>query len=467
MVDRIGEDMEALSGITGRFAGSEGERAMLHAVRKRLPDGWLVRSEGFVSHVRPDRVTAVHVALLVGIGIVGVWWPGWASLFALLITLSLIGEATGQFSILRRVLLKSASYNLVARDARPAPKGAVVIASPLDVSRWQRQRRSGLRLADRAWQAMFWAAMGVTLFMVVRAIGEPLGPATLDVYLTALGILVVTALFRSISLRRDKVGTNAAGGAAVLLELMERFGAEPVNGVEVWIAFTGCAHTFQGGITQFLELHRDSLSDPVLVVALDEPERSPLHAVTREGPVFSQAHRATGPALVERLRWAGIDLSEVRLYGATDARAAMVRGYRSLALSGGDGPPSADAARRAADLVEVLVRWFAADVAEVDSDRSRLQGVAQALEEMRAEAKQRRSFRRLSQFSRSSRSGARESDPSPSSGEVDEVSDESPSSRPGESQGASEAPDPLELQPSDPSGSEGAPPTAQGSRAQD
>jgi hypothetical protein len=392
-VDRIASDMQALAAISERFAGTEAERRMLHEVRQRVPEGWLVRAEGFVDHVRPDRIAAAHVAVLVLIGLVGVWWPGWAVLGAGAVTLSLLGEATGRAAILRAVLVKSASYNLVARDARPDPRGSVVIAAPLDASRWRRQRRSGLRLGERAWQAMFWAAIGVTAFMAIRAIGEPLGPATLDLYLASLALLTGTALFRIVTLRSAGDVEDAAGGPAVLLELLQRFAAEPVPGVEVWIAFTGCGHAYQGGMRSFLQLHRDSLRDPVLVVALDAPERAPLNAVVSEGPVFAQLHRATGPALVERLRWAGIDLPEIRLYGATDAREAQLRGYRSLALSGGDGAPSADAARRAADLVEVMVRWFAADVAEVDSDRGRLQGVAQALEAMRAHARRARRWR--------------------------------------------------------------------------
>jgi len=386
-VDRIAEHMEALGQIADRFGGTEGERAMLDAVRKRAPEGWLVRVEGFVDHTRPDHIAAAHVVVLVLIGLVGVWWPGWALIGALVITLSLLGEATGRLALLRTVLVKSASYNLVAREARPDPRGSVVLAAPLDISRWQRRRRSGLRLPERAWQAMFWAALGVTGFMAVRTIGEPLGPATLDLYLGSLAVLATTALFRMLTLRVNREGSGAAGGPAILLELMERLRAEPLDEVEVWIAFTGCSHAYQGGMRSFLQLHRDSLRDPVLVLALDCPERPPLTAAISEGPVFAQYHRATGPALVERLRWAGIDLPEVRLYGATDAREAQLRGFRSLALSGGDGPPSADAARRAADLVEIMIRWFAADVAEVDSDRGRLAGLAQALEKMRGDAR--------------------------------------------------------------------------------
>ncbi len=392
-MDPIAADMEALSGVTDRYAAAEGERRMLHALRQRLPEGWLVRVEGFVDHTRPDHVAAAHVVVLVLIGLVGVWWPGWALIAALIVTGSLLGEATGHTALLRALIVKSPSYNLVARDARPEPRGSVVLTTSLDVSRWRRQRRTGLRLGDRAWQAMFWAAIGVTGFMAVRAIGDPLGPATLDLYLGSLAILTVTALFRMVTLRPDRDGSDAAGGPAALLEVLRRFSAVPVPGVEVWVAFTGCGHAYHGGMRNFLQLHRDSLRDPVLVIALDAPERAPLYAVVSEGPVFAQLHRATGPALVERLRWAGVDLPEVRLYGATDAREAQLRGHRSLALSGGDGPPSPEAVRRAADLVEVMVRWFAADVAEVDSDRGRLAGVAQALEAMRQRARERRTLR--------------------------------------------------------------------------
>lgn len=392
-MDRIARDMEALGELEGRYAGTEGERAALHAIRQRAPEGWLVRVEGFVGHIRPDQVIGVHVVLLILIGLFGVWWPGWASLGAVVVTLSLFGEATGRSAILRWLLGRSASYNLVARDARPEPRGSVVVVTSLDVSRWKRQRRSGLRIGERAWQAMFWSALGVTGFMGVRAIGEPLGPTTLDLYLVSLALLAVTALLRAVTLRVDREGSSASGGPAVLLELLDRFASEPVPGVEVWCVFTGCSHAYQDGMRHFLDLHRDSLRDPVLVLALDEPERTPLHAVVSEGPVFAQIHRSTGPALIERLRWAGIDLPEIRLYGATNARAAQLKGYRSLALSGGDGPPNPAAAHRAADLVEVMVRWFAADVAEVDSDRARLQGVARALEEMRTEARQQRGRR--------------------------------------------------------------------------
>lgn len=392
-MSRIAEDMEELSRVGARFAGTEGERAMLHAVRQRLPEGWLVRTEGFVGHVRPDRIIAAHIAVLVLIGVLGVWWPGWMVTPAAVVGASLLGEATGRFALLRRVVMKAASYNLVARDSSDDPQGSVVLTTNLDVSRWRRAPRRGLRLGERAWQAMFWSALLVVFALFVRAVGDPFGPATLEIYLGLLGITFGTALLR-LARRPNAPGTDDAGGPAVLLELLRRFAADPVPGVEVWVAFTGCGHAYQGGMDAFLDLHRDSLRDPVLVVALDAPARSPLHAVVSEGPVFVQPHRATGPALVERLRWAGLDLPEIRLFGATDARAAQVRGTRSLALTGGDGQANPAAGERAADLVEVLVRWYADDVGQVAGDRPRLEALARAIEDMRSEARRGRRRRR-------------------------------------------------------------------------
>jgi len=394
-VERIAEDMAALQGIGGRFSGTEGERAALHTVRQRLhKEGWLVRVEGFVAHTGLERVALAHAGLLVVIGLLGVWFPGWCVPPAALVTASLLGEATGTFSLLRRLLIKSPSYNLVARDQRPEPSGSIVLTTNLDVPRSHRPRRSGLRLAERTFQLMFWASVLVTGGLFVRALGDPFGPATTEVFIGLVGLLAGTILLRIAARRPQPGGKDDGGGPAVLLELMRRISSEPVEGVETWIAFTGAGHDDGQGVRALLDLHRDSLTDPVLVVHLDGPARSPLIAVTAEGPVFAREHRATGPALVERLRWAGLELPEVRLFDATDARAVTVRGYRALALTGGDGASSPEAARNAADLVEVLVRWFAEDVVQVADDKPQLEALGQALGDLRARARRGRGRRK-------------------------------------------------------------------------
>lgn len=390
-MDPIAEDMAALQGIGGRFSGTEGERAALHAIRQRVDaQGWLVRVEGFVAHTRLEQVALSHVALLLVVGVIGIWAPFWCLPLAALITASLLGEATGTFTLLRRLLLKSPSYNLVARNRQVEPVGSVVISANVDVPRSHRPRRSGPRLRERTFQLMFWSATLVTLYLFVRAIADPFGPLTLQMHLGLLGLLAGSCLLRLAARRPDPEGREDGGGPAVLLELMRRLEADPVDGIETWIAFTGCGQADGAGIRHFLDLHRNALVEPVFVLHLDRPARSPLMAVTAEGPVFAREHRATGPSLVERLRWAGVELPEIRLFDPTDARAVTVRGNRALALSGGDGEASLEAARNAADLVEVMVRWYAQDVAQVVGRKQQLEAMGQALGRLRAKSRSRR-----------------------------------------------------------------------------
>lgn len=367
--------MRSLSEVPHRWAGSEGERAMLHAVRARLPEGADTRIEGFVSHVSPAFILSLHLGLLLACGLLGYWMPKAAAALCAIVTLSLLGEATGRFAILRHLFPKAASYNLVLRQPAEEALGAVVLSAPLDVPAWRPTRRRWQRW--RPLQPVFAAAFVVLAMLVLRSLSQPWGPVLIELYVLALLVFVGAILVGAILQRRGE-GTDSGGGPAALVELARRFRAAPVPGVDVWIAFTGCGHAWQGGMDAFLALHARSLPDPCLVVALDDPTRPPLHAVVSEGPLFAQHHRPTGPALVERLRWAGVHVPAVDRGVATDARAALIRGYRAVAFSGEDGAPSPEAAEQVADVLENLVRWYGEDLVRVADVRPSLRELAEA-----------------------------------------------------------------------------------------
>ena len=149
------------------------------------------------------------------------------------------------------------------------------------------------------------------------------------------------------------------------------------------VVFAGCSRAYQGGMKAFLQLHRKTMADPCLVIALEEPGSSPLHAAVSEGSLVVQHHRATGPALVERLGWAGVRLPMVDRGGATNARAALLAGYRALALVGGDDRPSMEDAEHAVDVLETLVRWYGEDLARLPLDREALAELALQSERVR------------------------------------------------------------------------------------
>lgn len=375
--DDLTRDMEVLSNIPHRFPGSEGERAMLHAVRERLPEWCSGRIEGFVAHTSPSLSIALHCTALLAFGVLGYWHPFLGAVLGGLVALSLFSESSGGGSVTRWFLPKSASYNLVCQSPSQQALGTIIVCAPLDTARW-RPRLPRWLVIQRPLQGVVGAAVLVIFLLVLRSPGHPWGPRTLELYLAGLGVLAVALAVVAVAHRRVGTERSDASAPAVVLELMRRFEAEPMEDVDVWYAFTGCSRAYQGGMSALLRLHKGSLRDPVLVVSLDDPASGPLGAVVSEGSLWPQHHRPTGPALVERLRWAGVLVPPVDLPRNTDARAALLSGYRALGIAGLGHDHRPELAHQAADMAETAARWFAEDLARVAHRTEGLQGLARA-----------------------------------------------------------------------------------------
>jgi hypothetical protein len=369
----IAADMQALARIEQRFAGTEGERRMLDAVRSRLPEGVKSRNEGFVGRPSPLLVWGVHgVVALVG-GVLGIWYPRVGAAICLLTVGSLIGEGTGRFALSSWWLGAVPSYNLVVPSTGPASLGTIVLVTPLDVPARRMWRPRWMR---RPLQGVLVSSSAIAVLLVLRALAEPWGIPLLTIYSLSLLVMAATSALVLISRREPQQVSSDAGGVAVALELLRRLQEEPLPGVAVWTVFSGCGRAHQDGVESFLRLRGQRLDGPVLVLSVREAARSPLQAVVTEGPLWPQHHRPTGPALVERLRWAGVRVPEIDSPEPSDARAAMLLGYRALAFNGGQADPSAAGARRAVDIVLAVMRWYAQDLARLEHARPALQDLA-------------------------------------------------------------------------------------------
>jgi hypothetical protein len=375
-VERIQEDLEELRQVGHRYAGSEGEREMLDRVRERLPEGVSSRIEAFVAFVSPAFVLGAHATALLGGGLLGLRYPLVAAVLCSFVTVSLLSEGTGRTSVLRRFLPKQRSYNLVWRRQLERPLGTLVLTAPLDIPRWRPDQPSWL---PRPMRAVMYAAFVVTGLLWLNALAEPWGRPTQGMYVASLVVLGVTVLLGVAAHRRSEGVREDASGPAALLELVRRFQTDAPEGLDIWVVFTGCGYAYQNGMGAFLGMRGKRLPDPVLVLSFDEPGIPPLGAVVSEGPLIPQHHRPTGPALVERLRWAGLDIQSVDTNRITDARAAMLWGYRALALAGGgEGQPTAEGTLRAVEVAEAISRLYAEDLRRVPNLHPRLQGLLPA-----------------------------------------------------------------------------------------
>ena len=361
---RIRQDLNTLSEVGHRYAGSEGERAMLHQVKSLLPEDTAAQIEGFVAYTSPAFVVGSHSLALLGAGLLGFFHPLAAAVLCAAITMSLAAEGTGRLSIMRWVLPKSASYNLHLNYEAKRPLGSLVITAPLDTPRWRPGRPAWL---IRPLKAVLVAALVVTAILALRSMAEPWGRPTQGMYIASLLVLGAAVAFTAVAHRRVGGIREDASGPAALLALARRLQAAPVDDLDVWVVFTGCSHAYQNGMHAFLAMRGSRLKDPVLVIAVDEPGRGELGAVVSEGPLWPQHHRPTGPALVERLRWAGAMIPAVDHTSVTDARAALLWGYRALALVGSEGECTAESTDKAVDVMESLIRLYADDLSRVPS----------------------------------------------------------------------------------------------------
>jgi hypothetical protein len=366
LTDIIAADLEELGSIEQRFAGTAAERRALEAVRARLVDVAPGRVEGLVGHPMPLLVLGLHGVLLFGSGMLGMMFPKVGVLACLAVSISLIGEGTGRFGALRAWLPRVPSYNLVVPPKEEGSTlGTVILATPLDVPRWRPPR---LRWPRRPLMGVLVSA-GLLCALLLMLIIEPWNHVLAGLYAGALVVTAITATGVVLSRREPRRVEADASGLAVTLELVRRLRARPLPGVATWTVFTGCGRAHQDGIASFLRLRGERLRRPVLVVAVVEPGRPSLSAVLTEGPLWPQHHRPTGPALIERMRWAGVRIPEVDRTEPTDARAAMILGFRGLALAGGDGASTPESCVRAADVVETVLRWYRDDLARVEGDR--------------------------------------------------------------------------------------------------
>ena len=374
-IERIASDMDRLGAISIRPAGTEGERALLHVVREALPEGVDARIEGFVGNTSPPLSIAFHAALIVVGGAVGLLWPLAGLVVCLVATISLVGEGTGGFALLRGLLVRAASYNLSVPVIQPQnPRGSLVIAAPLDSPRGLAMRPPWLG----RWPLQLFTLAGtvVTIVCLLRSVSDPLGHATLKLYLASLAVTLIGGVVALASHRA--VPAEDATAPAALLEVIRRLLDEPVPGLEVWAVFTGCGRAYQSGIDAFLRVHAQEPPGPLLVVSLLDPGRAPLRAAISEGILTRQVHKATGPALVERLRWAGVDLPEIDRPGASDARAAHNAGHAALLLVGGSRSGAVEGTADAAEAVCTIAHWYARDVGALAERQGRLAPVVLA-----------------------------------------------------------------------------------------
>jgi Peptidase family M28 len=335
-------DVETLAGMTRDSAGI-GERASARWIARRLEEVGAtdVRVEPFRYQSTYAWAQGLHAAA--GLAAVRVRGVGGAAL-ALGALVSLELEVSGRRQWLRRLLPAGEGANVVAR----VPPGGERCATLVVVAHHD-AARTGFFFRPEVSQA------GAHRRLRRRSIDPYVAPVALPAFgLAALGavaggrlgrvarggatVLLGAALAADMDIATERTVPGAndnATGVAALLELAERFAAEPLPGVEVMLVVPGCEESGMGGMAAWLAAHRDAL-DPAttLVLCLDTLGSGTPIVLEAEGALLRHRYRPEDLELADAgARRAGAEpVERWRIGGWTDAVLAVFAGLPAISL---------------------------------------------------------------------------------------------------------------------------------------
>jgi hypothetical protein len=335
------EDIGKLAALGHRLSGTPNDRAGARLVFEGFAAAGLeVREESFLV---PGHYGQALTLNLVAVLLAGATFPifhWWAvPLFAIAL-ISLWGEMTFQYHLLRRIIPRHVSSNIEARLASPgAGKNVIILAhhdSPRAGLLWHEKIAGGLapRLVrlpaplNRFFLPPFAAAalLGGVLTLRLAHVGIP-GAAPVAVAAAVVVILSLVMNFQWSVSPPSPGGNDNGSGLLVLLELARRLKEGDAPPINVRLVATGAEETGFFGIKRYLRNNDDLGKDNSLFINI-------------ESVGGGELHWAVGEAFLTHVRYPKTALTTLE---ALEKQSAIPSLPRTSVLAPTDGLPLARA----------------------------------------------------------------------------------------------------------------------------
>jgi hypothetical protein len=387
------ELIEDLCAIEGRGPGTDAERRAAKLLAGRLKRmGRKVETEPTYVHPNYALVHAITLTLAIAGSLLAIDQPAIGFALVFLATTSFYLDHSTRAYLIRSLLFRRASQNVVSRGDRPLAPLRVILtahydAAPTGYVFGERGLRTARRLSERArvllgpWRLIFWGCLAALLpILGLRMAGIDAGwVSALQVVPT---ILLILAVFLLIDIALSKTVPGAydnASGVAAVLSIADDLRADPAENLDVWVVLPGSEESLDEGMRAFLRRHRKEL-DPENTVFLnvDSVSYGTPHYQVAQGPIITYPMDAELVEFCEALAAAEprYGARPVRVSLSDDATPIRVRGWRVTSITGlkdGLPPPwyhtpedtpdriDADAMANATDFVTALVRLLDRD----------------------------------------------------------------------------------------------------------
>jgi hypothetical protein len=345
-MSRLLSDLRTLASEIGpRGTGTPGEEAAAKFVAGRLSAlGLPVERETFraVASQNAFPLAIDLVALLaVPVYALGGTAGRWIGAGLALSTAPLLWQAIRTSnSLLRPLLPQVTSRNVVARiEPQGAPRQRAVVLAHLDTNRcriaWQSSAVSFVEPLTVLTLA-FLAALGL-LYLVGALLGGP--GWVLWASLLPVGYIIgtVVTLWQDERTPYSPGAHDNAASVAVALDVGARLAAQPLDGTQVWLAFTGAEETDHAGLYALLRQRGAALRQAAFI-GLEGLGSGELVYLTRQGVCAHYSPDTELQAMVASIaaRRPELGVRAAQMTMEDEVGTLRRRGYRAICLAGRD-----------------------------------------------------------------------------------------------------------------------------------
>ena len=318
------------------MAGSDAERRAATHLEGRLGEIGRDAAVEPISVFPAWHLThAIHAVLAITGSVLSVAQPVVGTAIAAFALVSIVGDGTGAFHLVRRFTGRRASQNVVSMEDGDK-RGTLVLVAHYDTA------RSGLifnrplpsRVSPLA--PLFWSTAAIVACAALRIADIDATALTALQFVPTVLLIVHVPLLVDVALSNPVPGANDnASGVATALRLAERHGGTLAN-FDLWVVFTGAQESFALGMREFLRARRRELprSDTV-ILNLDELGAGDVRFSRREGLLIAPRTTAQLRELCEELAEDDPDAyaDPIALRSAGDGAGALAAGYPAITVA--------------------------------------------------------------------------------------------------------------------------------------
>jgi len=351
-------EIETICAFDKRGPTKEGERKAAEYLERRFEEMGLEPSvEHFKISPHYYWVYFVHMVLALATGVACIWTnPAWippvCAGVILLVTISFWGDLTTKFHLIRNIIPRYPSQNVIGRVPEEGAKKKVFLTAHYDaakvgehvfdpdldekVAKFYKEKFNSTPNVMMPIILCMLALFLVAVFRIPFKGGDVMWIVTGIVQgIASIGLLIAAVSFFDISTGFYVPGAiDNLTAVAACMSIAEEVLREPLKNIDFSIVAVGCEEAIMMGMVQFMKRHSYLSKEDTYFINLESIGNGTVFYGVREGFVRARPYSKELVKIAESLKENGefpeLQTYEVRL--GTDAMVPLVRGYKSISI---------------------------------------------------------------------------------------------------------------------------------------